>query len=129
MEPITEIIYDYRTLMDTFGCDILVWIDDGDYQGDTHALLRQGDEYGILTFGWGSCSGCDTLAAIAEWGTPREHVLRELTEFRDRMYDSITWRPRRDMEEYIAGKDFTLEFYWHTQDGQKFIQDVQEYFR
>lgn len=49
-------IYHYDDLVESFGYDVLVAEEEGDYQGDTMYLLRRGAEYGVLVFGWGSCS-------------------------------------------------------------------------
>ena len=63
MRPITEVYSDesyfgdYQPLLESFEYDILLQIDDNDYQGDSRLLFKDGDRFGILTFGWGSCSG------------------------------------------------------------------------
>ena len=54
---------DYRPMIDSFGYEILLQVDDKDYQGDSRLLFRDVSRYGILIFGWGSCSGCDSLQA------------------------------------------------------------------
>lgn len=53
---------DYFPLLKLIG-ELLLVVRYGDYQGDTLALYRIGEGYGVLSFGWGSCSGCDALAA------------------------------------------------------------------
>lgn len=50
----------YRDIVETFG-KVLIEEEVGDYQGDSLYLIRDGYRYGVLTFGWGSCSGCDAL--------------------------------------------------------------------
>lgn len=52
----------YRDIVETFG-EIIVETEWGSYQGDSIYLIRADDKYGVLTFGWGSCSGCDALEA------------------------------------------------------------------
>lgn len=55
----------YGEIVATFG-EILAEASDDDYQGDSLFLIREAgnaSRYGILTFGWGSCSGCDALQA------------------------------------------------------------------
>lgn len=60
----------YTEIVETFG-EIVVEATEEDYQGDSLFLIRQADSsewngfrYGVLTFGWGSCSGCDSLQAV-----------------------------------------------------------------
>jgi hypothetical protein len=52
-------------------------IDDGDYQGTLLFVIAakgyQPSKYWAVSVGYGSCSGCDTLAAIAadgDWDSP-----------------------------------------------------------
>lgn len=52
----------YQPIMDSFG-NIILQVDDNDYQGDSRLLYREDDRIGFLQFGWGSCSGCDSLQA------------------------------------------------------------------
>jgi len=54
--------YDYTPLISYFG-HIILRVDDTDYQGDSRVLYEEGERYGYLNFGWGSCSGCDSLQA------------------------------------------------------------------
>lgn len=52
----------YKDLSRIIG-QIVVHKSIGDYQGDTLILFYNKKEkmYGVLNFGWGSCSGCDAL--------------------------------------------------------------------
>lgn len=43
--------------------EIVESADFGSYQGDSYVLARRGEEWGFLTYGWGSCSGCDSYEA------------------------------------------------------------------
>lgn len=52
----------YRQIVETFG-EVLVETEWGSYQGDSLFLVKKDGRFGILTFGWGSCSGCDSLEA------------------------------------------------------------------
>lgn len=59
---------DYQPMLDSLGHDILVQVDQKDYQGDSWLLLRDSDgRVGYLQFGWGSCSGCDALQASSSY--------------------------------------------------------------
>lgn len=78
---------DYTPLLHGLG-HLVVRQDEEDYQGDTLALYRREEEWGILRVGWGSCSGCDALqgcrspravatlatdlARAIRWGSPAD---------------------------------------------------------
>ena len=51
---------EYQPILNEIGT-IVLQKDDEDYQGDSRVLYRDGDRWGYLQFGWGSCSGCDAL--------------------------------------------------------------------
>jgi hypothetical protein len=57
--------------------EILTWVEENGYQGDTIAVIKdkKTGQFYYCNFGWGSCSGCDTLEG--EHGT-EENVIREL---------------------------------------------------
>lgn len=75
----------YYSLVASTGVEVFDSEDDDDYQGDSFALVRDGDRWGWLTFGWGSCSGCDALQAA-------EGDEEELSELREQLIVSIVWR-------------------------------------
>lgn len=52
----------YRDTVSMFG-DVVAETEWGGYEGDTLWMLKGAQGYGIPTFGWGSCSGCDALEA------------------------------------------------------------------
>jgi hypothetical protein len=94
----------YSDLVKSTGVAILVENSDDDYQGDTRMLVKQGRRYGILTFGWGSCSGCDALEAAGS-------NVEALAKLRQDIYDQIHWeRGPRAMLNYIEGKDWSLDY-------------------
>jgi hypothetical protein len=93
----------YRDLIDSTGVENLHQVDDNDYQGDSRVLVRDYHRYGLLFFGWGSCSGCDALQAAegnpAELATLRADLRRKIHR-----EDSAA-----DLLAYIEGKDWTLD--------------------
>lgn len=95
--------YSYDDLIDSFEVQVLLRKDDDDYQGDTRLLVRDGDRYGLITFGWGSCSGCDALEAA---GSDVEVI-----ELRDAIWNGTHWEPSADaLVAYIDGKDWSLDY-------------------
>lgn len=128
MLDINKNISDNDEIVATFGCEVLINISDDDYQGSTFYLLREGKKYGILICGFGSCSGCDELLAIND-DIRLSNDFGELVEYRDRLYNSIQWRTRQEMKEYVLTKDFNLEWYGHWSVGGDFITTVKNYFK
>lgn len=93
----------YGNLLDTFPAEALLQVDDDDYQGDSRVLLADGDRRGFLTFGWGSCSGCDALEACADRG--------EQLALRNELWDAVHWEDNAaDMVTHLRGIDWDLRF-------------------
>lgn len=73
----------YPALIDSMGVETIIHADEGDYQGDSFYLLRDGQRYGYLSFGWGSCSGCDALQGCDS--------ASDLSKLRDELAEDIMW--------------------------------------
>lgn len=73
----------YHTLIESTGVEIVDAESDNDYSGDTYMLVKEGERYGWLVFGWGSCSGCDAFAAC--------ETLSDLDNLRQQLYANIEW--------------------------------------
>jgi hypothetical protein len=52
----------YEQIVDALGKTV-VYERAGDYQGDLFYLIQDGDRYGFVSIGYGSCSGCDAMEA------------------------------------------------------------------
>ncbi len=74
-EEISGLDYPY---CDGLDCDHITVVDNGDYQGTQLFLIPfntyqpEAHEYLMTYFGYGSCSGCDTLQRILEDETNRD---------------------------------------------------------
>lgn len=56
----------YDPILNDLG-KVLFKLDEGSYSGDTRLIYTDSNSrYGILTFGWGSCSGCDALQSCED---------------------------------------------------------------
>ena len=74
----------YESLVQSMGLEVLHSIVCGSYSGDQLILVQDEDQrLGLLVFGYGSCSGCDSLQAC--------NSLDDLSELRDRLYRDIAW--------------------------------------
>lgn len=111
----------YSDLPKIWGFDVLVWEEESNYQGDTLAVLRTGScvrhddcrthpeigracagsdpQFGFLTFGWGSCSGCDALQAC--------ETAKDYAELADQLRGSIQWYDSlRALREALDARDW-----------------------
>lgn len=107
----------YNKLLDSFGYEIVLKIDDADYRGDSRVLFKNGNRYGILFFGWGSCSGCDALRGCES--------LKEVEALRQRLSNKIHWDSASALLKYVEEKDWALEWSWHSTETRGFIDKVK----
>jgi hypothetical protein len=111
----------YRDLINTMCDEIMIESSDHNYQGSTFCLLRKGDKYGYLEFGWGSCSVCDALQAVTGWD--------DLQQLYDNLNNSIRWfDSTKDFYKWCKeDHDWEGSFAWH--DGARgFIKQVDAFF-
>jgi hypothetical protein len=107
----------YDELIDSMEVDVLLRKDTGDYQGDTHALVKEGPRYGYLQFGWGSCSGCDALEGVSS--------IEGATKLRDELYRGIIWHDSvADALAWFKTHDWKGDYVWHDQEARAFIQQA-----
>jgi hypothetical protein len=110
----------YDALLESFELDILVEESDQDYQGDTYTLFRgPNDMYGTLTFGWGSCSGCDSLEAC--------NTKEEVTDLRNHLYEGIQWFTSLDDAKQSVADVPDTEWRWHEVAWRRFREKVAAY--
>ena len=126
MKPLTEVYKksefsskefyesDYGPLLESMGWTILLKVDDQDYQGDSRVLFRDGNRYGFLIFGWGSCSGCDALQAC--------DTFEEAEQLRNRLVHDTEWYDSKEnCLRRINTKDWELDHSWHAEETKQFI--------
>ena len=110
-------VFDYQPILDAFG-EILLQVDDADYQGDSRVLYRFDDgTYGYLQFGWGSCSGCDALQACRNYD--------EVDELIADLYHSI--KRFNDSQEALAfflNHDWEGDYSWHQEEQIRFVNEA-----
>ena len=111
----------YSTLTNQLG-NPLVTVSTADYSGDTYILMAntKGD-FGVLTFGWGSCSGCDALeAAYHDWDA--------LQRVADDVERSVRWYgSRAEVLDYLQSENRKFEHSWGSAEYQDFIAKAIEY--
>lgn len=109
-------VWDYGPILASVG-EVLVRVDEDDYQGDTLALVKRAGEFGVVVFGWGSCSGCDALQAANSWV--------DVAELRNSIFRDTKWAS--SLDEVVAylgaleSRQFVGEAVW-----EDFTQKVVE---
>lgn len=106
---------DYSVILRAIG-NIAVQVDDDDCQGDSRVLYQDGERFGLLLFGWGSCSGCDGLQACSSKA--------EVEELARGLEAQVKWLPRSEMAAYMRAKDWDLESVWlsNTDASKRFLE-------
>jgi hypothetical protein len=111
-------IDNYNPMIKEFG-DVLVQVDDDDYQGDTRVLYQRDGKIGYLNFGWGSCSGCDALQDCGDIG--------EVQELMNGLYNHIKWfDDKKQALEWFNTHDWEGDYTWHADEQQEFINECKK---
>jgi len=119
----TELPKNYNHIVESMDVEILFEKMEGDYQGDAQYILRNPKgEYGLLTFGYGSCSGCDAFEGCSN--------LLEYSELRDSLNNQILWyRTATELYEFIRNRDWETQAVYHTYLGKDFVVESLEYIK
>ena len=109
----------YSEIIALFGNPAIeIW--QNDYQGDTW-VLYDSPKFGYLSFGWGSCSGCDALESCTK--------VEELQQLVNELQDSIQWFDSKESAaEWFKNRDWQGQYSWGETDFKKFLKEVEEYF-
>ena len=106
----------YDDLVQGTNAEIVIQVDDNDYQGDSRYLLRRGEQYGFLNIGWGSCPGCDWLQGC--------NTLQELQELADSIESSIVWFDTVEAaRDWCETHDWQGDYSWHCDEQAQFVAE------
>ena len=107
---------DYLPLIKSInpGIDWLVIVEQNAYQGDSLLLGKARDtgKFYFLTYGWGSCPGCDALQGcenLDDLASLREDLARGMKEFASASEVMAWWRAKDWRAEFISA-DLAEEF-------------------
>ena len=110
----------YQTMLDDFG-KIIIQVDDHDYTGDSRVLYNDGERYGWLQFGWGSCSGCDALQACSSY--------EGVQKLMDDLVSRIKWFDNaKDALKFFREHDWEADYSWNGEEQKKFVKQCVEMF-
>lgn len=108
----------YQDLVSTFCDSILVDTECGSYSGDSLLLLKAGERIGLLSFGWGSCSGCDALQGALLYGNGDD---ADVDALRDDLARSVVWKDvAAEMLAYLEAKDWDATY--HAGEGDHVVE-------
>ena len=112
--------YDYQPMLDEFG-EILIQVDEEGYSGDSFLIYKNDSKYGLLVFGWGSCSGCDALQAC--------DTIDEVQELMDGLYNDIIWFDSlQELKDYLSDDSSEeLKWYYYSDIFKEFREKVLNY--
>ena len=109
----------YQPLLDSFG-NIIIQVDDDGYSGDSRVLYRDGDRFGYLQFGWGSCPGCDLLQGCSSYD--------EIDELIEELKYRIMWfSSASECLEFFKTHDWKGDYSWGNKKQQEFVNMVINY--
>jgi hypothetical protein len=115
--------WSYPDLIDSMEIQILFQKDFGSYQGDTLAIVKKYQFfYGLLEFGWGSCSGCDALKACNCSRNDGKPDIPAVTKLRDDLYNSIQWKNKADLIDYLKNRDWAGTFWGCDNIMEEFVE-------
>lgn len=112
--------YDYQPMLDEFG-EILIQVDEEAYSGDSFLIYKNDNKYGLLVFGWGSCSGCDALQAC--------DTIDEVQKLMDGLYNDIIWFDSlQELKDYLSDDSSEeLKWYYYSDTFKEFREKVLNY--
>ena len=108
----------YEGLIEATGCEIIDSLKMGSYQGDLLIVVSKNYKFGVLSTGYGSCSGCDSLQAC------NNH--NDRAKLAKKLYGKIMWKEPTEIIDYLQDKDWETEYYGKQKGLPKFIEEVKE---
>lgn len=109
----------YSELIDSMEYNIVFEETIGSYQGDYLYFFEDSDKYGLLVFGYGSCSGCDSLEACSDE--------KEVTSLRDSIESEIKWfKTKEEVAKFIwdTDKKAFKDWWYYDDEADKFLDKV-----
>jgi hypothetical protein len=105
----------YYPILQMIG-EIILKVDDDEYQGDSRVIYKRGGkEYGLLIFGWGSCSGCDALQSCDSW--------EEVHDLAKSLEAKTQWFSLDGIIEYFEKHDWEGDYSGHQDETKQFIEE------
>jgi hypothetical protein len=108
----------YEPIVRALG-EILVDVTDDDYQGDSRYLLKDGDRYGLVTVGWGSCSGCDALQGCVNFA--------DVLALANEIEAAVKWFAGKAIAlEYVNQHDWMGDYDYRAAEKLKYVTQLKK---
>ena len=107
----------YEGIVESWGYEVIDWETFGDYQGDHLVLLRDGEQWGFVSIGYGSCSGCDALEDVRPWCHHYGEDAKCTCDFSgvqalsDELRDSVRWNTAAGLAEFFTSEVAARQWY------------------
>jgi hypothetical protein len=100
---------------------IRIQVDDRDYQGDSRVLYEDNNGvFGYLLFGWGSCSGCDSLQACNSYA--------DIDELMEQLWRGIQWFSSKEAAlSFFQEHDWKGDYTSHDEEQANFIAQCVQF--
>ncbi len=105
----------YDSIVASAGTIIKDW-NIGDWQGDYVYLLKNGNKFGFIVVGYGSCSYCDALESCENDD--------QVQELKKEIVDRIFWGTAADIEAY-AINDHANRWYYHEHEWKTIKRELK----
>ena len=105
----------YDSLVASAGTIIKDW-NIGSYQGDYVYLLKNGDKFGFVVVGYGSCSYCDSLESCDSQA--------EVDELKESIVKDIFWGTAEEVEAYAIKEDAN-RWYYHEHEWKTIKRELK----
>ena len=105
----------YSDLVASAGTIIKEW-EIGSWSGDLVYLLKNGNKFGFIVLGYGSCTVCDDLQACANQ--------KDVDELKASIVKNIFWGNPEEVEAY-AINDNANRWYFHEHDWKTIKRELK----
>lgn len=115
--------YSYNKMVADWGYEVIEMKEFGSYQGDYAVVLRDGDKYGWVTIGYGSCSGCDTMEYLDYGGA--DDPENEYIQFSDDTRSQIKWDSAKNLADWLS--DIYIQegkYSWYEDGYREFLGEM-----
>ena len=109
----------YVELIKNAGLDIVDYLCMGDYQGDLLIIVKKENQFGMISTGYGSCSGCDALQSCDD--NPKK-----LKALQKRLCNGVIWKDITSFIKHLRTKEWQNEYYYGEQELPQFVDNVIE---
>lgn len=110
---------DYNPIIAWIG-DPVVVVRTDDYQGDTFAMVETEGRFGVISFSWGSCCGCDALQSCESF--------EEVGKLAEKIRNETRWfEAASDAAAWLESDDRKLDASHYSIEWSPFVSEVRAF--